>query len=273
MLKTVSRMRPPLLPLSCLLFSFHILSIQVLIAQSVQVFNATVEEVVSDVEIFHEGFDNLVITDQNGFAIIDTTENLIFHFAKEGYILKTVSVSELRTLNWKVPLSPFSEEIDEIILVGQHSFKDSDKFHLTETITSKEIQKSNPQTSADILTQNGNVYVQKSQMGGGSPIIRGFEANRVLLVVDGVRMNNAIYRNGHLQNAITVDASSVENVKVLFGPNSLAYGSDAIGGVVSYTTKIPLFGTRESTKIKANALTRFSTANQEKTVHGDFSLG
>tara|TARA_B100000497_G_C7695565_1_gene424664 strand:- start:4097 stop:6529 length:2433 start_codon:yes stop_codon:yes gene_type:complete len=266
-------MRGPLLPLNCLLFSILSLFIQVSFAQSVQVFNSTYDEVISGVEIFHEGFDNLVITDQNGIALIDTTQNSVFHFSKESYILKSLSVSELLILNWKVPLSPFSEEIDEIVLIGQHSFKDSDKFHLTETITTKEIQKSNPQTSADILTQNGNVYVQKSQMGGGSPIIRGFEANRVLLVVDGVRMNNAIYRNGHLQNAITVDASSIENVKVLFGPNSLAYGSDAIGGVVSYTTKIPLFGTKESTKIKANALTRFSTANQEKTVHGDFSLG
>ena len=43
-----------------------------------------------------------------------------------------------------------------------------------------------------------------SQQGGISPVLRGFEANRVLLVVDGVRMNNAIYRSGHLQNAGTL---------------------------------------------------------------------
>src|SRR3712207_6233748 len=47
--------------------------------------------------------------------------------------------------------------------------------------------------TADVLLQSGSVFVQKSQQGGGSPVIRGLEASRVLLMVDGVRMNNAIY--------------------------------------------------------------------------------
>ena len=58
----------------------------------------------------------------------------------------------------------------------------------------------------------------KITIGGGSPILRGFEANRVLLVVDGIRMNNAIYRSGHLQNAITVDPNSIERVELSMVP-------------------------------------------------------
>src|SRR5687767_2075364 len=58
----------------------------------------------------------------------------------------------------------------------------------------------NQQTAATLLEQTGNIFVQKSQLGGGSPVIRGFEANKILLVVDGVKMNNAIFRSGHLQN-------------------------------------------------------------------------
>ena len=53
---------------------------------------------------------------------------------------------------------------------------------------------SNPQTSADLLNMSGHVYIQKSQLGGGSPIIRGVSTNRLVLSVDGVRLNNAIYR-------------------------------------------------------------------------------
>ena len=68
----------------------------------------------------------------------------------------------------------------------------------------KDIQRAAPQTSADMLAEIPGIKVQKSQFGGGSPVLRGMEANRVLLVVDGVRMNNAIYRKGHLQNSITV---------------------------------------------------------------------
>ena len=81
--------------------------------------------------------------------------------------------------------------------------------------------------------------MQKSQGGGGSPVLRGFEANRVLLVVDGVRLNNAIYRSGHIQNAITVDPNSIDRVEVIYGSSSVGYGSDALGGVVHYYTKTP----------------------------------
>lgn len=67
------------------------------------------------------------------------------------------------------------------------------------------IDYANKQSTADLLGETGQVLVQKSQQGGGSPILRGFEASRILLVVDGVRMNNLIYRSGHLQNCLTVD--------------------------------------------------------------------
>ena len=101
-----------------------------------------------------------------------------------------------------------------------------------------------PQTAAELLWSTGSVLVQQSQQGGGSPILRGFEANRVLLVVDGVRMNNAIYRSGHLQNAITVDPNILERTDVLLGPNSILFGSDAMGGVIHYHTRTPRVGNR-----------------------------
>jgi len=140
-------------------------------------------------------------------------------------------------------------------------------------ISRKEVSFYNPQTAADMLELSGGVYIQKSQMGGGSPIIRGFEANRVLLVVDGVRMNNAIYRSGHLQNAITIDNSIIEKTDIIYGPNSVIYGSDAIGGVVHYKTIVPKFASDSANTYKANAYTRYSSANNETTGHIDFNLG
>jgi hemoglobin/transferrin/lactoferrin receptor protein len=84
-------------------------------------------------------------------------------------------------------------------------------------ITSRTIATTNAQNTGDLLINTGNVFVQKSQQGGSSPVIRGFEASRVLLVVDGIRMNNAVYRAGHLQNAITIDQNMLERVEVLYG--------------------------------------------------------
>ena len=106
-----------------------------------------------------------------------------------------------------------------------------------EQIRSEDITLYAPSTSADLLQKEGNIMIQMSQSGGGSPIIRGFEANRVLLVIDGVRLNNAIYRSGHLQNSISISPLTLERVDVVFGPSSVKYGSDALGGVVHYHTQ------------------------------------
>lgn len=143
-----------------------------------------------------------------------------------------------------------------------------------ETISSLQIRKLNTQSTADLLLQTGFVNVQKSQQGGGSIIMRGFEASRVLLVVDGVRMNNLIYRAGHLQNAITVDQNMLERVEVLFGPSSTVYGSDALGGVVAFYSKNPVFAQgEEKLKTQVGFFTRYGSVNNEKTGHFDFNVG
>ena len=142
-----------------------------------------------------------------------------------------------------------------------------------DVITAKTIARTNAQNTGDLLINSGNVFVQKSQQGGSSPVIRGFEASRVLLVVDGIRMNNAIYRAGHLQNVITVDQNMLERVEVLYGPASTLYGSDALGGVVHLRTKSPGFSNSGKLRTDGVLFGRFSSANNEKTTHFDISLG
>ena len=140
-------------------------------------------------------------------------------------------------------------------------------------VTKAEILRNNPQTSADLLNQTGTVFIQKSQLGGGSPMIRGFATNRILLVVDGVRMNNAIYRSGNLQNIISIDALSTQTAEVIFGPGSLIYGSDAIGGVMDFHTLNAGFSKDKKMLVSGSALARYSTANNENTFHADVNVG
>lgn len=140
-------------------------------------------------------------------------------------------------------------------------------------VKQQEITFRNPATTADALQQLGNVYVQKSQMGGGSPVIRGFEANKVLLVVDGIRLNNAIYRAGHLQNSITVDPNILERLEVVPGAGAVQYGSDALGGVMALFTKQPLLSNSEKPFIRTSSLLRYTSANHEKTAHADVNWG
>jgi len=143
-----------------------------------------------------------------------------------------------------------------------------------QTLSLVEIENSQSQSTADLLSNSGNVFVQKSQLGGGSPVIRGFEASRILLVIDGVRMNNIIYRGGHLQNVVTLDNNMLERTEILFGPSSTIYGSDALGGVIHLYSKKPLLASGDqNSNIKVNAFTRYGSAANELTGHLDFNLG
>src|SRR6187402_3589678 len=129
-------------------------------------------------------------------------------------------------------------------------------------ISARTIAKYNSQNTGDLLINTGNVFVQKSQQGGSSPVLRGFEASRVLLVVDGVRLNNAVYRAGHLQNIITVDQNMLERVEVLYGPSSTIYGSDALGGVIQFRTKSPVLSSGNKNFLATGSgFVRYSSAN------------
>lgn len=138
-------------------------------------------------------------------------------------------------------------------------------------ITSKQIDFQNFQSTAEMLSNSGLLFVQKSQQGAGSPAIRGFEASRVLLLVDGIRMNNLIFRAGHLQNSITVDESFLDNVGIIYGPTSTLFGSDALGGAVSMNTKRAKFLNQVHNKFTGNINTRYSSSNEEKSVAFNFN--
>ena len=168
-----------------------------------------------------------------------------------------------------------SEKSLEEVIIYTNKFAERKKniVQKIDVISAQRIAQMNSQNTGDLLMGSGNVFVQKSQQGGSSPVVRGFEASRVLLVVDGIRMNNAIYRAGHLQNVITVDQNMLERVEVLYGPASTLYGSDALGGIVHMRTKMPTLSTSERLLWTGSAFARYSSANHEKTGHVDLSVG
>ncbi len=217
------------------------------------------------------------VTDIDGKAILKNMNyGDIVNFTYIGFQKESIAFYKIRSLGGIIILKPEINDLSEVIVLGRRDDLPENVPYMVETITQKEIAFTNPQTSADALRDHAGVFVQKSQMGGGSPIIRGFEANRVLLVVDGVRLNNAIYRNGHLQNSITIDNSMLERMEVIYGPGSLMYGSDALGGVVHFRSKDPklYFGDQHDGNIhETNVYSRFSSANSEKTFHADMNFG
>lgn len=240
------------------------------------VIDAKTGEPLVAVNVYSTGTSFQTYTDENGKVVIkDLGYRDIVTFSYIGYKTLELPIYEIRNKKGRILMEEDINVFDEVVIVGRRDDPIQEIPYQIERISSKDIQFNNAQTSADLLEKNGNLFVQKSQMGGGSPIIRGFEANRVLLVVDGVRLNNAIYRNGHLQNAITIDPAILQQAEVIAGPGSLTYGSDALGGVVHYRTRDPelAYGSNEDLVLKTNASLRYAYANAERAFHVDFNQG
>ncbi|MDB4690780.1 TonB-dependent receptor [Verrucomicrobia bacterium] len=106
-------------------------------------------------------------------------------------------------------------------------------------ISNDELERNMYRTTPQILGDTPGIMVQETSPGQGSPFIRGFTAFRNILLIDGVRLNNSVFRDGPNQYWNSVDPLSMESVEVLKGPGSVQYGSDGVGGVVSVNTLSP----------------------------------
>ncbi|MBA3900635.1 MAG: TonB-dependent receptor, partial [Bacteroidetes bacterium] len=191
-----------------------------------------------------------------------------------GFQTTIYSMAQLQEMNFMVFLQPSQLSLDEVIISATRWQQERRETPSKITkIQKKDVLLQNPQTAADLLNISGEVFIQKSQQGGGNPMIRGFATNRVLLTVDGVRMNNAIFRSGNIQNVISIDPLAIEKTEVLFGPGAVMYGSDAIGGAMNFYTLSPIFSTDKKASVSGNAISRYSTANNEKTGHFDINFG
>lgn len=253
----------------CLFFTF--ISIQAF-TQTVKVIDFESELPIENVMVYNENKKIVNHTNKDGkVQLFEYGDDEIISFNHIGFVELEMLKRDLKKVNYVVKLYKKSQLLEEIVLsVSRDVEKKNRVAEQVAIITSSEINQKSPQTSADLLATIPGIRVQKTQLGGGSPVIRGMEANRVLLVVDGVRMNNAIYRTGHLQNSITVSPTIIDRTEIIYGPSSVIYGSDALGGVINYYTKKPEINSSE--KIKINYLSRFSSVNNENTNHVDIAL-
>lgn len=106
-------------------------------------------------------------------------------------------------------------------------------------ITDREVDESNVLATPDLFRYATGVFMQKTNLGGGSPFVRGLTGKQVLILVDGIRLNNSYYRFGPHQYLNTLDAELIERVEVIRGPMSVLYGSDALGGTINIVTRRP----------------------------------
>lgn len=241
-------------------------------AQTVTVRDNSTREPIKDV-IIKDKNNKTVNTDNKGQASLtelDKSDSLKIY--NIGYYSKKIMASDANDID--INLTTKLVMLDEIVFAANKTReKKIDVPYTIEIIKQKDIEFGNQPTTGDIMQNTGTVFLQKSQLGGGSVNMRGFEANKVLMVIDGVRMNNAIYRGGHLQDIMTIDPNILERTEAVFGPASTMYGSDALGGVMHFYTKNAEFSATDKMLVKANAMFRYASVNTELSEHLDFTLG
>jgi hemoglobin/transferrin/lactoferrin receptor protein len=244
-------------------------------AQKIQVLESESGEPISGVAVYNSSKSKSGVSDFNGFVdLSEFSENEQITFQHLSHATTISTKKEISSRGNKIYLNLDASSLDEVILsVAKFGQNKRDIPQQIASVNNEDVLFTNPQTAADLLETSGQVYVQKSQLGGGSPNIRGFSTNRLLINVDGVRFNTAIFRSGNVQNVISIDPFAIERTEVILGPGSVVYGSDAVGGVMNFYTKKPKFSFEEGIALSGNGLLRYASASQEKTGHFDFNLG
>ncbi|MEQ3655544.1 MAG: TonB-dependent receptor [Dokdonia sp.] len=245
-----------------------------LFGQKVTVLDVDTREPIVGVALFNKDTSKSTVTNFDGVADISAFAKAeTIYFSELAHKDASYTKAQLATFKYTVFLKQKENMLGEIILSAS-KFAQSRRNVPQKVIglTPENITFANPQTSADLLESSGQVFVQKSQLGGGSPLIRGFSTNRLLITLDGVRFNTAIFRGGNVQNVLSIDPLGLDRTEVILGPGSVVYGSDAVGGVMNFYTKKPQLSGDQEAIVSGMALSRFSTANTEKTAHFDINF-
>ncbi|MCK6511118.1 TonB-dependent receptor [Myxococcota bacterium] len=161
----------------------------------------------------------------------------------------------------------------EAITVGtrQHedAFRSPRSYNLLDR---KRLEEKRPRSVPEALQEEAGIFVQKTSHGAGAPILRGTIGPQVLLVMDGIRLNNATYRSGPNQYLNVIDPWSLQRIEVLRGPASLAYGTQAFGGVIRLESQRPLLSSSGSPLFGAEAIGRYGSSDNERTGHAAFQF-
>ncbi|MBX7456782.1 TonB-dependent receptor [Qipengyuania sp. 1NDH17] len=168
------------------------------------------------------------------------------------------------------------EQDDEktIIITGTRADRSLDEEpYPVEVVTLEDLQRELPRTVPEALRSLPGVLVQKTASGHGSPYIRGFTGNRTLLVVDGIRYNNATYRDGANEYFAQVDQFTLAQIELVSGPASALYGSEAVGGTIVLTTRPSAMLEKDGDFFEGEQFLRWSSGDGSLTSRTGLGFG
>ena len=218
------------------------------------------------------------VTDEHGYFIIENIPPGIYnikfnHIGFKTRIIENIKIQKDQVLNLnKIVLQPQILQLNELVVTATRTNRNIyDVSQSINIVSETKIKERDVKTSAEALREETGIFVQKTNHGGGSAIIRGLSSNQILILVDGIRLNNSIYRLGNHQYLTTVDNHMVQQIEVVRGPTSVLYGSDALGGTINLITEQPLFQSANF-NLDYKIFGRYASADREKTTRTEVSF-
>ena len=163
------------------------------------------------------------------------------------------------------------DPLEEITVVGARRAMSTSDVPISVTSVERDAVRAEKLVT-DALRALTGVSVQQTTPGQGAPIIRGLKGSAILHLVDGMRLNNAIFRAAPTPWFALIPVSSVERLEVVRGVPAALYGSEAVGGVVQSVSRLPLFDS-ESPDIAGEGVISFDTAEALRSVRVTFDAG
>jgi outer membrane receptor protein involved in Fe transport len=161
------------------------------------------------------------------------------------------------------------ETIDEIQVTATRRLVETDYVSAALTLVAND-KVQNSKLTTDALMMEPGIFLQQTTPGQGAAIIRGLKGSEVLHLVDGFRLNNAIFRNAPTQYLALVAPGGVDRIEVVRGASASLYGSDAVGGVVQVLSRMPSF---DSPGSRGTAYLGYDTADLGKIVRASYETG
>ncbi|MCK9607048.1 MAG: TonB-dependent receptor [Methylomonas sp.] len=161
-------------------------------------------------------------------------------------------------------------QLDPVIITATRNEKSLSEIPYAASVVDLESDKAKAifRTVPEALKYEPGIMIQKTGHGQGSPYIRGFTGFRTLFLVDGIRLNNSVWRDGPNNYVGTVDPYSISRMEVVRGPSSALYGSDAIGGTVNMISQGNT-STETGFNLHPNVYYRFADAENSHTGHAE----
>jgi len=190
---------------------------------------------------------NVFLIQQNKGTITDNQGQFILTDLPAGKIIIQVSFigyqNHIETINLdnlpielKISLKEVPIEAQEVVVSGSFNNSQHENAVKVDILKMTNISNTSTPNFMELITQVPGVDMIAKGNGVSKPVIRGLSMNNILVLNNGVRVENYQYSENH---PLGIDENSIEKIEIIKGASSLLYGSDAVGGVLNFIKERP----------------------------------